>query len=62
MAKTIGNKIEREVLAAIAMVIYDLQDEVHDVEAKILTIKRQPQEYLPWSSKEFGLRQLPNRK
>ena len=54
--------IDNEVLAAIAMALYDLEDEVHDNETRILTIKRQPQEYLPWSAKEFGLRQLPTRK
>ena len=56
------SKIDKEVLAVIAMALYDLQDEVHDTETRVLTIKRQPQEYLPWSSKEFGMRQLPGRK
>ncbi|MFV0468518.1 MAG: hypothetical protein ACK5MK_06280 [Dysgonomonas sp.] len=56
------SEINDDILAAIAMAIYDLQDEVHDVESNVLTIKRQPQEYLPWSAKEFGLRQLPTRK
>lgn len=51
--------INSEVLAAITMAIYDLQDEVHDVESNVLTIKRQPQDYLPWSSKELAMRQLP---
>lgn len=56
------SEINSDILAAITMAIYDLQDEVHDPESNILTIKRQPQDYLPWSAKEFGLRQLPNRK
>lgn len=56
------SEINDDILAAIAMAIYDLQDEVHDVESNVLTIKRQSQEYLPWSAKEFGLRQLPTRK
>lgn len=56
------SEINSEVLAAITMAIYDLQDEVHDVETNVLTIKRKPQDYLPWAAKEFGLRQLPIRK
>ncbi|NDW08152.1 hypothetical protein [Dysgonomonas sp. 520] len=57
-----AEQIDTDILAVIAMALYDIEDEVHDVEAKVLTIKRQSQEYLPWSSKEFGLRQLPTRK
>jgi len=56
------SEINGEVLAAITMAIYDLQDEVHDVETKVLTIKRKSQDYLPWGAKEFGMRQLPIRK
>lgn len=55
--------INGEVLAAITMAMYDLQDEVHDVEAKVLTIvRRKSQDYLPWASKDQLMRQLPLRK
>lgn len=54
--------INSEIIAAITMAIYDLQDEVHDIESNVLTIVRQPQDYLPWSAKEFGMRKLPNKK
>ncbi|MDH6354311.1 F420-dependent methylenetetrahydromethanopterin dehydrogenase [Dysgonomonas sp. PH5-45] len=55
------SEINNDVLAAIAMAIYELQDEVHDVESNVLTIKRQPQEYLPWAAKELLFRQQPNK-
>jgi len=56
------SEINSEILAAITMAVYDMQDEVHDVETKVLTIQRKSQDYLPWGSKEFGMRQLPIRK
>jgi len=56
------NNIPGDVLAAISMALYDIQDEVHDVETKVLTIKRQPQEYLPWCDRAFGMLQTPNKK
>ncbi len=57
-----NNNIPADVLAAIAMALYEIQDQVHDVESNVLTIKRAPQEYLPWSAKEYGMLQMPNRK
>jgi|GEM_PF-3964648 len=55
--------INNEILAAIGMAIYDLQDEVHDVEAKVITIvRRKSQDYLPWASKDQLMRQLPFRR
>lgn len=60
MSKT--NDIPSDVLAAIAMALYDLQDEVHDSESKVITIKRTPQAYLPWCDKAFGMLQIPNKK
>lgn len=56
------NNIPGDVLAAITMALYDMQDEVHDVETKVLTIKRVPQPYFPWSDKAFGMLQIPNKK
>lgn len=57
-----NNDIPAEVLAAISMALYEVQDQVHDVESNVLTIKRTPQEYLPWSAKEYGTLKMPNRK
>lgn len=42
--------IPTEVLAAIAMAIYDIQNQ-HDVESNVLTIKNVSKDYLPWADK-----------
>lgn len=53
--------IPTEVLAAIAMAIYDMQDQ-HDVESNVLTIKHVSQDNLPWSDKRNAMLQMPVRK
>ncbi|MFA8298591.1 MAG: OadG family protein [Hyphomicrobiales bacterium] len=50
--------IPGDVAAAIGMALY-LNDEVHDEESGIITIKREPKSYSPWSSKIYGLRKSP---
>lgn len=55
------NNIPTEVLAAIAMAIYDVQHQ-HDAESNILTIKHVSQEYLPWTDKRNAMLQMPTRK
>lgn len=57
-----NTNIPADVLAAIAMAIYQVQDQVHDIESNVLTIKRPAQEYLPWSAKENGMLRMPNKK
>lgn len=57
-----NNDISADVLAAIAMALYEIQDQVHDMESNILTIKRTTQEYLPWADKSTGMLQMPNKK
>lgn len=57
-----NNNIPSEVLVAISMALYDIQDEVHDVESNVLTIKRTTQEYLPWNDKTSGMLQMPVRR
>lgn len=54
--------IPSDVLAAISMALFEIQDEVHDKESNILTIKRPNQDYLPWATKEFGMLRMPNKK
>ena len=56
------NNIPEDVLVAISMALYDIQDEVHDVESNLLTFKRASHDYLPWCDKAFGMRQTPNKK
>ena len=50
-----------EVYAAIAMAIYAATEEVHDAENTVLTIRRVERTYSPWSSKIYGLRDMPKR-
>lgn len=49
-------------LAAIAIALYQYSQDLHDIENTVLTINRAAKAYSPWSSKIYGLRQLPNKK
>jgi len=51
-----------DVYAAISMALYELNNEAHDIENMVLTIKRARISYSPWSSKIYGLTQLPGKK
>lgn len=53
--------IPSDVLAVIAMAIYDMQDQ-HDVESNVLTIKHVSQDNLPWADKRNVMLQMPTRK
>ncbi len=53
--------IPSEVLAAIAMAIYDMQYQ-HDAESNVLTIKHVSKDYLPWADKANAMLQMPVRK
>lgn len=55
-----GKAPESEVYAAIAMALYELQANVHDVESNVLTIKRTAPS--AWSNKANTLRQMPEKK
>jgi|WetSurMetagenome_2_1015567.scaffolds.fasta_scaffold172184_2 hypothetical protein len=48
-----------EVYAAIALALYQEQNEVHDIEDMRLTIRRESAFYSPWSSKTLIMRTLP---
>ena len=54
--------IAGEELAAIAIALYQYSEDLHDIENTVLTINRGAKAYSPWSSKIYGLRQLPNKK
>lgn len=63
-AKVNENDIEQasgEVMAAIAMALYEVNNEVHDLEHTVLTINRVTRNYSPWSSKIYGLREQPKK-
>lgn len=53
--------IPTDVLAVIAMAIYDFQHQ-HDVESNVLTIKRESQDNLPWVDRSATMLQMPIRK
>lgn len=50
-----------EEIAAIVMALHEHLD-THDRESTVLTINKVKRAYSPWSSKIYGLRQLPDRK
>lgn len=55
-------EIAGEEVAAIAIALYKYSEELHDIENTVLTINRVAKAYSPWSSKIYGLRQIPNKK
>lgn len=50
-----------EIFAAIASALYEMSDDNHDVENTVLTIRKVARTYSPWSSKIYGLRDLPRK-
>ncbi len=51
--------ISGEVNAAIAMALYMYQNQTHDFENTVLTVKKVARTYSPWSSKIYTLRKTP---
>ncbi|MDD4116535.1 MAG: OadG family protein, partial [Massilibacteroides sp.] len=51
-----------EELAAIAIALYKYSEDLHDIEDTVLTINRAAKAYSPWSSKIYGLTQIPIKK
>jgi hypothetical protein len=51
-----------EVCAAIAMAMYEVDENEHDIESTILTIYDVDRTYSPWSSKIYGMREIPVRR
>ena len=54
-------EINDEIAAAIGMALHLHFQDVHDYEMTILTINQVMRPYSPWSSKIYGLQQMPNR-
>ena len=50
-----------EIFAAIATALYEMSDDNHDVENTVLTIRKVARTYSPWSSKLYGLREVPRK-
>ncbi|NOU19911.1 MAG: OadG family protein [Bacteroidales bacterium] len=57
----VHEEISGEVFAAISTALYLYETEQHDHESTILTINRAAKSYSPWSSKIYGLRQIPRK-
>lgn len=51
-----------EEIAAIAMALKKYTEDLHDMESDVITINKVARSYSPWSSKIYGMRQLPTRK
>ena len=50
-----------EVFAAIATALYEVTEDVHDLENTVLTMHKVTRNYSPWSSKLYGLRETPRK-
>ncbi|RLD64394.1 MAG: hypothetical protein DRJ01_00925 [Bacteroidetes bacterium] len=53
--------IEADVSAAISMALFLYDNEMHDDEFHVITIKHAAKTYSPWSSKIYGVTNLPQR-
>lgn len=54
--------ISGEEIAAVAMALRLYEEDLHDNESKVVTINKVARTYSPWSSKIYGIRQLPDRR
>lgn len=50
-----------EIFAAISAALYEISDDNHDIESTVLTIRKVARTYSPWSSKIYGLRDVPRK-
>lgn len=57
----VPGEVSGEVLVAIGMALYELDEDAHDFESTVLTIQKVQRTYSPWSSKIYGLRELPKK-
>ena len=51
-----------EVIAAISCALHLYSSQMHDIESARLTIQKVSRTYSPWSSKIYGLGQIPQKK
>lgn len=61
-APVVEGDISSEVIAAIAVALKKYDDDMQDAESNILTINRVAKAYSPWSSKIYGIGQLPQKR
>ena len=60
-AGTAPNEVSGEVFAAIATALYEMNDDNHDIENTVLTIRKVRRTYSPWNSKIYTLRETPKK-
>ncbi|GHT56948.1 hypothetical protein FACS189446_9060 [Bacteroidia bacterium] len=60
--KTENESVPDEVVAAIMMILHEIDEDVHDKDSTVLTLRKVTRNYSPWNSKIFGLRQIPYKK
>lgn len=53
-----GQTEEGAIFAAIATALYEVTEDVHDLENTVLTIHKVTRSYSPWSSKIYGIREF----
>jgi len=58
---SLNKEVSGEIFAAISTALYLYETEQHDYESTILTINRANKNYSPWSSKIYGLRNIPHK-
>lgn len=61
VATVAPGELSGEILVAIGMALYELDEDVHDIENTVLTIQKVKRTYSPWSSKIYGLREIPRK-
>lgn len=54
-------QVSGEIFAAIATALYEMNDDNHDIENTVLTIRKVRRTYSPWSSKIYSLRETPRK-
>jgi len=57
-----NKRVTNDELAVIAIALYQYSKSIHDYEDIALTINKVSRAYSPWSSKIYGLRQVPNKR
>ena len=59
LPQPVKQELNEEVVAAIGLAINLYLKDIHDYEQAVLTIHKVMRPYSPWSSKIYGIRQIP---
>lgn len=61
-SQVMKNEVNGEVITAIAVALRQYESDLHDIESEVITINKVARSYSPWSSKIYGVNNLPIRK